>query len=65
MWQTTRPSSSATPLQRNEQDLVEHRLQMGLQAAQQKRKKVQGRKTIMEKLAPMSQQKRALKKLIL
>jgi DNA invertase Pin-like site-specific DNA recombinase len=49
----------------NERDLVEHRLQMGLQAAQQKRKKVHGRKTIMEKLAPMSQQKRALKKLIL
>ena len=48
-----------------ERDLVVHRLQMGLQAAQQKRKKVRGRKTIMEKLAPMSQQKRALKKLIL
>jgi general L-amino acid transport system permease protein len=31
----------------NERDLVEHRLQMGFQAAQQKRKKVHGRKTIM------------------
>ncbi len=47
-----------------ERDLVVHRLQMGLQAAMEKREKVHGRKTILESLAPTGWQKRALKKLI-
>ena len=46
-----------------ERDLVVHRLQVGLRAAQEQRDKVRGRKTILEELAPTRRQKRDLKRL--